>query len=94
MIPVQHTIGDLSPVAHVEFGDFRPSGNAFPTSRVLEGSVDHGVAEEWAEPGSIILDGESRPAQRCYLFDADEVCDEAEDYPWDAEHCARILLTD
>ncbi len=93
-IPVQYTTGDATPVALVAFDDFSAGGNAAPTCRVLDGSCDHGSAEEWAEPGHIVIDGERRPAERIYLFDADEVADDADNYPWDTEHCARILLRD
>lgn len=71
------------------------TGNAQPTSRVLEGSEDHGFAEEWAEP-AVLPSGEK--CRRMYLFSADEIVSddgeplEAEDYPWDDEHVARINI--
>lgn len=73
------------------------TGNAEPTSRVLDGSEDHGYAEEWAEP-AVLPDG--RKCSRMYLFDADEIVNddgvplEAENYPWDDAHVARILLSE
>jgi hypothetical protein len=73
------------------------TGNAQPTSRVLEGSSDHGYAQEWAEP-AVLTDG--RKCERIYLFTADEIVDdageplEAEDYPWDDDHVRRIRLLD
>lgn len=69
------------------------TGNAEPTGRVLDGSEDHGYAEEWAEP-AVLPDG--RECSRMYLFAADEIVSddgeplEAEDYPWDDAHVARI----
>lgn len=71
--------------------------NAEPTSRVLDGSSDHGYAEEWQEPATL---PDGRKCYRMYLFDESAIVDddgepmEAEDYPWDDEHVARILLAD
>lgn len=66
--------------------------NAYPTNRLLDGSQDHGYAEEWQEPATM---PDGRPCLRVYLFDNDEVDHEdAADYPWDHEHVARILLID
>jgi hypothetical protein len=93
-IPVQYTNGDAEPVAYVAFGSFEASDNAEPSSRVLDGSIDHGYAEEWLELGTVVVDGERRPAVRVFLFDDSDIAEQAEDYPWDADHCARILLRD
>jgi hypothetical protein len=74
-----------------------PTGNAEPTSRVLDGSSDHGYAEEWQEP-AVLPDG--RECYRMYLFDDEDITGEngerllAEDYPWDDEHVRRVLLVD
>lgn len=70
--------------------------SAVPTGRVLDGSEDHGYTEEWAEP-AVLPDG--RVCSRMYLFSADEIVNdgeplEAEDYPWDDAHVARILLSE
>ena len=94
MINVQYTHGDPSPVATVDFSAFESSGNAHPTGRVLSGSSDHGAAEEWEEPGRIVIAGELRPCCAVYLFDEGEISDDADNYPWDEEHCARIMLAD
>jgi hypothetical protein len=73
------------------------TGNAEPTSRVLNGSRDHGYAEEWSEP-AVMPDG--RKCSRIYLFTESEIVNddgeplEAENYPWDDGHVARILLAD
>lgn len=70
---------------------------AFPTSRVLDGSSDHGYAQEWKEAATL-PDGSA--CYRVYLFDETEVTDEdgeaidAENYPWDDDHVARIILAD
>lgn len=93
MIPVQYS-NDSEPVAMVDIGEFFSSGNAEPTSRVLAGSDDHGYAEEWAEPGTVTIDGEQRPCRAIYLFTPNDVREQAEDYPWDAAHIARIVLND
>ena len=93
--PVQYTnSGDERPVAFAAFSEFEPSGDAVPTSRVLDGSSDHGFDEEWAEPGYVVIDGEKRQASRMYLFDASETGDDASEYPWDEKHVARIILRD
>lgn len=94
LIPVQYTTGS-DPVAHVAFADFSATAQAVPTGRLLDGSTDHGgAAEEWAESGYVTVDGENRPARTMYLFDAAEVGQDPEHYPWDAAHVARILLAD
>lgn len=74
-----------------------PTGNAEPTSRVLDGSEDHGYAEEWAEPAAL---PDGRSCYRMYLFTKNEIVDddgeplEAENYPWDDDHVARIKVSD
>jgi hypothetical protein len=79
-------------LAEVETGT-----QAYPTSRLLDGSSDHGYAEEWAEPATL---PDGRPCLRMYLFDDEDIHDEegepllAENYPWDHEHVRRILLLD
>lgn len=96
-IPVQYTNSQSeAPVAVVSFEDFTAAGFSFPTGRVLDGSDDHGNAEEWAEPGFVSIDGEKRSAECMYLFKAEEIAgiSEPEDYPWDADHVARIILQD
>lgn len=95
--PVQFTNSQSEvPVAVVSFGDFDVNDNAEPTGRVLDGSDDHGYAEEWAESGFVSIDGEKRSAARIYLFTAEEIAEieEPENYPWDEKHVARILLKD
>lgn len=69
---------------------------AYCTSRALDGSDDHGYAQEWQEPG-LLPDG--RECLITYLFDDEDLTDgngneyeDAEFYPWDSEHVARILL--
>ena len=95
--------GNLNPVATAELDTFEPNGNAFPTSRCLSGSADHGYHEEWYEPGSIEVNGERVPVHAVYLFAHSEVRRmgddgfediEAEDYPWDWAHIARVQLID
>lgn len=76
----------------------KPTDQAEPTSRLLDGSADHGYVQEWAEP-AILPDG--RRCIRMYLFDEDDITDadgeeieEAENFPWDEEHVRRIILID
>ena len=95
VIPIQYTnSGDEKPVKLVAFDEFISIGDAVPTSRVLDGSSDHGFDEEWAEPGYVVIDGERRHAVRVFLFDAMETGESPSEYPWNAEHCPRILLDD
>lgn len=73
----------------------KPTDQAYPTSRLLDGSTDHGYAEEWAEP-AMLPDG--RKCLIMYLFDDDDITwddgepREAEDYPWNNEHVSWIKL--
>lgn len=74
-----------------------PTGNAEPSSRLLNGSEDHGYAEEWLEP-AVLPDG--RECSRVYLFSAGDIVSddgeplEAEDYPFDDAHVVRIRVSD
>ena len=76
-------------VCTVEFGSLQHTDSAEPTSRALGGTVDGWAAEEWAEPVTL---ADGRKATAYYLFDADSIRDNAEDYPWDADHCAWVEL--
>jgi|CXWL01.1.fsa_nt_gi hypothetical protein len=68
-----------------------PTGSTYPTGRVLDGSSDHGYAQEWAEPG-VLPDG--RRCRRMFLFSEEDIegIEEEENYPWDMEHVVRIVL--
>lgn len=91
-VPVHYSGGPA--FGQVDSSAFAPSGNAQPTSRVLDGSADHGFAEEWAEPGTVVIDGETLRASRIYLFEAEEVTEDADNYPWDDAHVARVIVLD
>lgn len=88
--------GGRNPDAIGDISKYSATGNAEPTSRVLDGSDDHGAAEEWAEPG--LYDG--KPCRAIYLFDDEDITDlegdplQEEDYPWNTAHMARIILDD
>ena len=84
-------------VGTVNYEDIITDGDgAQPTSRVLDGSSDHGYAQEWVECGTY----QGRQVKVVYLFDDDDIRDadgneieEAENYPWDA--CmSRVEYTD
>lgn len=89
-----------TPAAVVGFDAFTASDEAEASNRCLSGSCDHWAAAEYTESGSVVINGETRPAVRVYLFADGDILDDdgepraAENYPWDAEHCARIRLTD
>lgn len=91
MVPVGYSNTDAQSTEQVDQALVTATGNAEPTSRLLDGSSDHGYAEEWAEP-AVMPDG--RKCERMYLFTADEIAEDAENYPWDNEHVARIRLID
>lgn len=90
-VAVTYSNSDDRAESHIDPSLVAPTGNAEPTGRVLDGSADHGFAEEWAEP-AVLPDG--RKCRRVYLFDAAETFSDAEQYPWDNAHVARILLAD
>jgi len=79
----------------VEYDDCESLGNAEPTSRLLNGTSDFWADEEWVEPVKL---PDGRTGERYYLFDKETVdtcCDSGngpEDYPWDLEHCTKIIL--
>jgi len=64
--------------------DFDPCPEeSYKTDRVLEGSMDHGYAVEWREPGLARYRGKEYIAEAVYLFTAEEVKDKNEDeLPW------------
>ena len=67
-----------------------------PTSRVLDGSSDHGYSQEWVGYGTV----DGIPVKAVYLFDEDDICDEdgeeyeeADMYPWElALEQGRIVV--
>lgn len=74
--------------AMIDPAELVSTGNAQPSGRVLDGSEDHGYAEEWLEPCTY----RGMDCMAVYLFDEDEV--DAGDYTWDAKHIARVYLDD
>ena len=85
----------LNTLGNADFNLFVSTDNAEMTGRILEGTADHGYAEEWSERGT--YNGE--PCTLIYLFDNDDICDAdgnpwelPEYYPWDLEHMARIIM--
>lgn len=97
-VPVGYTNTDTQAMDRINPADVRATGeNAEPTSRLLDGSSDHGYAEEWQEPATM---PDGRACYRMYLFTADDIVDadgeplDAEDYPWDNAHVRRIRLID
>lgn len=79
----------------IDYEEITEIGNANPTSRVLEGSSDHGYEQEWVAPCRL---SDGRTGMAVYLFtlldlldDEGESCDTA-DYPWDEDHLHRVKL--
>lgn len=100
-VEVRYTNTNMSaPIAVVDYTAFDPTDQAVASSRCLSGSDDHWAACEYIEDGYVTIDGVRREAVRVFLFSAGDITDDSgepmmeEDYPWDAEHCARILLSD
>lgn len=69
---------------------FRASSNgAQPTNRLIPGASSAMDPQEWSERGTI--NGQS--AEVFYIFSEEEASSEdAENYPWDAEHVDRIEI--
>lgn len=82
-------------IGKVAFADLTITGNAEPTSRVLDGSLDHGFTEEWSEPATL---PSGQACRVIYLFDDADIVDtdgeplESENYPWDPEHIRRVVV--
>lgn len=82
----------------VSYKDFDNGLNqAYPTSRLLScDEEDCWAEEEWVNEG--VINGMA--AEAYYLFDAEDIdgaktrCPDnpPEEYPWDEEHCARIII--
>lgn len=83
----------------IDFGSIEPTDDAYPTSRVLEGSEDHGYDEEWHEPGQL---PDGRKGHTVYLFDSDDInratitCPDnpPENYPWDDNHVKCFVVVE
>lgn len=91
MIPVEDSLSS-EVIGYADFDDFTTERNAEPTSRVLDGSRDHGWDQEWAVDGTIFLNGEHVDARMIFLFDAGDVeSEDASEWPWQ-ERAARIVV--
>ena len=83
-------------IGSIEYSEIRDIENAEPTSRVLDGSYDHGFAEEWSAPAKLF--GTDAVGTVIYLFTESDITDDdgepldAEFYPWDEEHTARVIV--
>ena len=63
-----HATGEV-----VDLSTITSSGNAEPTSRVLDGSSDHGYDQEWLEPATL---ADGRECSLVYLLDNEDFEDE------------------
>lgn len=91
LIPVKYAHSDQVAVCYVGMNRIRSLGPAEPTSRLLTGSSDQWAAEEWAEPCEVDIAGEWRPASLIYLFRAEQLVEQIDDYPWDSA-IERVIL--
>ena len=98
-VPVGFNNSDSGAKERVNPARVKPTGkSAVPTSRLLDGSDDHGYAQEWQEEAKM---PDGRKCMRMYLFTQADMADsdgneyeDAENLPWDDEHVARIILLD
>ena len=84
----------IKPIETINIDDIILLDDAYPTSRVLDGSYDHGYNSEWQQKGRL---PDGRNVLISYLFDEDEekaAGEEAENLPWDNDHIRRIILSD
>ena len=85
-----HHTSYSSTVDHIDFNDIKSLDNAYPTSRVLDGSEDQGYSEEWEEPARL---PDGKTGCIVYLFDAEDIANvDAESYPWDYNHVKCFVL--
>lgn len=76
--------------------EVKPTGEAYPTGRLLDGSSDHGWDQEYFEPATL---PDGRTCTRVYLFDDSDTQDDEgqplqeEFYPWETR-LARIELAE
>lgn len=91
-LPVFEAGNYRSPIATASPATFKGDGQGFPTGRLLNGTDDHGMAEEWAERGTVEIEGKPVAVQMIYLFAASDIegMDEPENYPW--SHCAARFV--
>lgn len=96
-VPVTYDNSDSRPESYIDPSIVDATDAAFCTGRLLDGSSDHGYAQEWWEQATL---PDGRNCFRVYLFDDDDLVDDNgeplgyEDLPWDDEHVARIRLAD
>ena len=80
-------------IGEADYSDFTASLEpAVPTSRVIDGSRDHGWDQEWTQEGTITIDGEDTSATMVFLFGAEDVeSDDPNYWPWE-DRAARIVI--
>lgn len=79
----------------VDFSAIKSTGNAEPSSRILNGSSDHGFDQEWLEPATL---ADGRACSLVYLLNDEDFLDE-DGEPFDDlsnvdwfEHLVRVRL--
>jgi hypothetical protein len=88
-VPVGYDNTDRKGGERINPNRVKATGQAVPTGRLLDGSSDYGYAEEWQEPATM---PDGRKCRITYLFDDGDICDDVDNYPFDADHVARIVL--
>jgi len=95
-IPITRLGNIEKPIGQIEYSEIEETDNAEPTNRVLDGSYDHGMAEEWSAPCTLF--GGAGVGVVIYLFPRRVITDdagetiEAEFYPWTEQYCARVIV--
>jgi hypothetical protein len=91
--------GEYEKVGLISKEEIIETSHAQPSNRVIEGSRDHGYAEEWIGYGHLV---DGRKVKIVYLFDSDDLLngdddpiEDAGDYPWDTGLTqGRVILVD
>lgn len=79
-IPVED---NYTVIGRVSIDDYYETVSAEPTSRMIEGSRDHGYFIEYTGEGKVKLDGKEVNVTAVYLFEEDEYKNDMEAYDGD-----------
>lgn len=79
-------------IGEIDYNDITMFGEAYPTSRVLDGCFDGWASQEWLE---FCFDKAGETYSAVYLFDGDEVeaaGEYSENLPFNVDHIARLEI--
>lgn len=85
-------ITDQTEITKLFNDEFEPGADgAYATCRLIDGADSAMDPQEWCEYGTI---GGAKAAVY-YIFSGDEAsAEDAESYPWDADHVDRIVIAE